>query len=84
MFISEADHAGRTEEGLFRLEQGEQTPRLFFRRPPGDGTHSPMVKAAGKCRPLVENNFTISAYQNVRYWHLADIQAASENVRFRG
>ena len=21
---------------------------------------------------------------NVRFWHLADIQAASENVRFRG
>jgi len=56
----------------------------FLRRPPGDGKHAPMAKAAGKCRPLAEDSMAISAYQNVRFWHLADIEAASENVRFRG
>jgi hypothetical protein len=31
------------------------------------------------CRPYCDN-----FHFNVRFWHLADIQAASENVRFWG
>jgi len=39
----------------------------------GVGTHSPMGKTAGICRPLAEDSVVISAYQNVRFWHLADM-----------
>ena len=54
----------------------------FLRRAPGDGTHAPMAKAAGKRRPLVEDSMAISAYQNVRFWHLADISDGRAHVRF--
>jgi len=60
---------GVPKKGCSVWNRANKLRGFFFRRQPGDGTHSPMVKAAGKCRPLVENNFTISAYQNVRYWH---------------
>jgi len=30
VFIFEADHAGRGAKALFRLEQVEEIPRLFF------------------------------------------------------
>ncbi len=52
---------------------GRRNSTSFLRRPPGDGTHAPMAKAAGICRPLAEDSMPISAYQNVRFWHLADI-----------
>jgi len=43
-----------------------------------------MAKAAGKRRPLVEDSMAISAYQNVRFWHKADVCTPSENVRYWG
>jgi len=49
----------------------------------GDGRHRPVVREVREVGEIgVVTAVELKA--NVRFWHLADIDVASENVRFRG
>ena len=79
MFVSEADHAGRGAIALFRLEQGEEIPSLFFATPTRDGTGATRAGPDNELAGPIQKR----AYPNVRFWHLADIEEATDDVCFR-